>query len=370
MRILYVNICEERAYTGHRLFDIEWADGLSMIGKVDLIQPHENWFQNVPEKINLITYNYDSHDHSVLNSAFFHKGLLERIDLHHHVVNGRFFRYIEKLDKMNRYDVILAAHIDYLMFNFRFWNSKLTKKIYLIEHSPVIYNNKYYRMFCALYKNKIKHIVMEKAALPYYIGKLGIKTELVKYIPHPLNVIKEVNTNIINKYKIVGLSNSNSDLEIQKIVEFEKNTNYFKDHEISVILRSKNIRFDNGALIVFTGKFGLSFHDFYSYVLNAEMFLLPFPTDFGARTSGTIIDGLSNRKPVVGTMFETMIQYSKDYSEICKTYCTVDEMIEKIEYFLSSDHIQSQEDDFSRFLDDRSPDEMKRIYMETFSQMN
>lgn len=370
MRILYVNICEERAYTGHRLFDVEWAEGLSMIGKVDLIQPHENWFQNVTENINLITYDYNSHDHSVLNTAFFHKGLLERIDLHHHVVNGRLFRYIEKLDAVNRYDVILAAHMDYLMFNLRFWNSKLTKKIYLLEHSPVIYKNKYYRLACALFKNKIKHIVMEKAALSYYTDKLCVKEKLVKHVPHPLNIITEMDTNTINTYKIVGLSNSNSDLEIQKIVEFEKSTNYFKEHEISVILRAKSIKFNDGALTVFTGKFGLSFHDFYSYVLNADMLLLPFPTDFGARTSGTIIDGLSNRKPVLGTMFETMIQYSKDYPEICKTYCTVDEMIEKIKCFFKGECIQSQKDDFERFLNDRSPEKMKHIYMETFSQKN
>lgn len=368
MRILYVNICEERAYTGHRLFDIEWADGLSMIAKVDLIEPYKNWFHNVPDNINLITYNYNSYEQSVLNANFFHKGLLERIDLHHHLVNGKLYRYIEKLDKMNRYDVILAAHIDYLMFNFRFWNSKLTKKIYLIEHSPVIYKNKYYRLLCALFKNRIKHIVMEKAALSYYTEKLGIKEELVKFVPHPLNVITELNTNTINKYKIVGLSNSNSDLEIQKIVEFESSTNYFKDNGISVILRSKNIKFDNGALIVFTGRLDLSFHDFYSYILNAEMLLLPFPTDFGARTSGTIIDGLSNRKPVVGTMFETMLQYSNDYAKICKTYSTVEDMIEKIEYLLTGGSIQSREDEFARFLNDRSPEEMKRIYMETFSQ--
>ena len=36
-RFLYVNICEQDAYRGHKLFDMEYASILSTIGEVDII---------------------------------------------------------------------------------------------------------------------------------------------------------------------------------------------------------------------------------------------------------------------------------------------------------------------------------------------
>lgn len=368
MKILYVNISEERAYEGHKLFDMEWAEGLSMISDVDLIQPSEGWFSNDNGRVNLITYNQNLKGITWLSRGIFNKGLLKRIDLYQKAKNARLYKFIENLDEKNNYDVILAAHLDYLMFLFRFWNSKITKKLYMIEHSPEIYSKWVYRDTSLFFKNQIYHVVMEKAAVRFYIEKMHISPNRIKYIPHPLNQVDYLGKSDVKKYNVVALSNSNSDKKIKKIIEQEERVGFLRKKRISMIVRSKEIEYDSEYLKVFTGRLSLSFEEFYGYILKSDVVVLPFGEEFGARTSGTIIDGLSNNKPVIGTSFATMCQYADEYPSVCKVYNTIDELCLLIEEFVKNKEERQMTLDFNSFKNSRSKSAMKKLYLDSFGR--
>ena len=108
----------------------------------------------------------------------------------------------------------------------------------------------------------------------------------------------------------------------------------------------------------------LSLDDYYSYIKNAAVLVLPFDENFGARTSGTIIDALSNKKCCIGTAFPTMKGYAREYRAVCRVYRTIPELEKALAEILGKNSGQkAAEEDFNSFEKDRSMDSMK-VYME------
>lgn len=363
-RFLYVNICEQNAYRGHKLFDMEYAAILSTIGVVDMIAPEEDWYKT-NKNINIILYD-PARDIKRLTTSILKKidkGFIHRISPYTHLCNYKILSQVEKLDRQYHYTAIIAAHLDIFAYAVFRKKSPLSNKLFVIEHTPSAYSHKIIRKVFNITKNKITHLVMEKAALDIYENLYGVRKDRLWYLPHPYNEIK------INKrekqYSIVGISNSNSSALINKLIEMEKQIKFFKNNKIKAIFRSSSEIFDNGWLKVIKGCLGLSFEEYYSYILNADLLVAPFEVDFGARTSGTIIDGLSNGIPSIGSSFITMIQYSNEYPNACKVFDNLNEMCDMIVDYLKNMEAYkfNARHDFDNFRRERSVENIADNFM-------
>lgn len=357
MKILYANLKEHGAIKGHKLFDMHWAQIFSQIGDVDVLCPSERWYGNIPPGINIISFNPETYliKNKIINSKIFSRGYLARLCLYFRAISYEYLKYACYLDNKKHYDVIVFSTLDVLSFALGFRKFRSPKKIFIIEHMLSMYEKEADQVFYSCYKNKVNHIVMEKGAVPIYINTHGIKQELLNYIPHPLNTIAQDKILKVDwYYDVVGISNSNSEQEIKSIIEFETDKGFFRKNRIKVLFRSKSFVFDDGWLKVISGQAPLLSEEYYTYIDMAKIIVLPFDISFGLRTSGTIIDALSNNTCVLGSEFATMKQYETEYPLICHTYGTTAELFGKIKYMLKTDRTQSINLEFASFKNERS----------------
>lgn len=368
MRILFVNICEKRAFEGHRLHDSEWINGLAMFGEVDVICPSRNWYQGLDLHARIIPFDAQAvtKGDKFWHSKAVNRGIIRRLDPFVHLSSHNLYRFVEKLDQKRHYAFIFAAHLDPIMFLAHSWCSPITGKLFVLEHTPELYKNRYVRICLERTKNRVHHVTMEKICVPMYVNRYGIDRDKVHAIPHPCNKIPDIKENTDADFAVVGLSNSNSPQKVAQIIAWEKKSGYFRKHHIKAVFRSpdKNQVYDDGWLRVITGRLSLSLDDYYSYIKNAAVLVLPFDENFGARTSGTIIDALSNKKCCIGTAFPTMKGYAREYRAVCRVYRTITELEKALAEILGKNSGQKAvEEDFNSFEKDRSMDSMK-VYME------
>lgn len=328
MKILYCNLLKRSAFVGHKHFDAAWVNLLQKIAEVTLIWPDENWYTEVCLDVkNEICYiENELQKKPYLKWKIWDKGLIRHLALINHEEASIFIKTVLELDHINKFDYIIVSTIDLIAFAPFIKRFQNLQRIFLITHSAQLYENK---MLWALFrhiKDHINYIAMEPKSIEYLNRTYGINKKRIHYIPHMLNPInRELGTNI-ELYDVVGISNSNDDREIRKIIELEEKEQFFKKNGIRAIFRSRDFEYNNGNLKVFKGRMGLTSDEYYTYVTKAKVMVLPFSAEFGLRSSGTIMDAFSQGIPIIGNPFMTMVQYNKQVPNICKLYTTMDEL--------------------------------------------
>lgn len=328
MRILYCDLSPKITVKGHRYFDVKWTHFLSNIAEVTLLCLDKDWYENVNKDIEMLIFDFNEiiQKHKWLEWKIWNKGNFRRLCLKEHFESNYYIKNIIALSKEKKFDYIVIGNLDfisYLFFRKRLLNAS---KLVLINHSTDSYNKGILKKIFARIKNDFIHIVMEEDAVNHLIDIFRIKKEKIAYIPHMLNNVNIKPTRELQSYDVVGISNSNDDNEIQKIIDMEKNEHYFEKTRQKAIFRSKNLEYDSYYLKVFKDMCGLSFDEYYSYILNAKVIVLPFSINFGLRSSGTIMDAFSHNIPVIGNAFTTLVQYNRYLPNICKIYSTMDEL--------------------------------------------
>lgn len=355
---------------GHKLFDIEWVKSLSKIGKVDLISIQDEWYDNVPKDIKVNLYNPDKNmiSRRFFQSIFCMNRLMKHLDLYSHVYCFKMMKFVREIEKKEHYDFLVFPTVDCLAFPFFYYLlTDNTKKIFIIEHMLSAYERPIPRRFFDIYKNQVNHIIMEKNAIDLWQKKYNIPIGCLHYIPHPANNVK---CDILKRpyyYQVVGISNSNDDEYIKLIIEFEEKKHWFKKMNIHALLRSKTYTFNDGWLEVFRGNVNLSLEEFYTHIHRAKVIILPFSKSFGMRSSGTIIDALSNRIPLVGTPFSALLAYSNEYPQTCHIYYSIDGLISLVASLLSQEKetvLQAKE--FDCFFQERTGDGYLHFLKEVF----
>lgn len=338
MRILYVNMRSAWTTKGHKLFDMRWVALLSKIASVDVIAPSDDWYHTVPARVNILVCHKQKkvQNSKILSCRLFQTGIMKRLSVKDHTEAHTVFRYVKRLDKVNKYDAIIASTYDVIDLALCTLYVSDFHKFYLIEHMPNGYEKESLRWFFQRIKNRMKHICMEKQGKEYLCSRHGVDAGLVFYIPHPLNEAAVYRQAEFEACDVAGIANSNDPLEILKIIDEEKKNHFFEKNHIKAIFRTKDTVFDNGWLRVIKGNVNLSFDQYYNYILKSKIVVLCYPKDFGIRTSGTIIDAFSNDKPVIGTGFQTLRQYKKDYPDICYEYDKIEDLQEAILFLLKN----------------------------------
>lgn len=336
MNILYCNLSPKGPIEGHRYFDAKYANLLCQLGDVALLWPEESWYSGVDEGVaNIVFPARDIADgKGFLNWGIWGRGIFRHFNMREFVEDVLNFNYVASLINENQYDYVVASTIDIIAFALLRHKIRRLERVYVIEHQCSAYEHGWRRRLFDSFKNDIHHIVMEEDGVGYLQERLGIERGRIHYVPHMLNPVGELGESGAPPCEVVGISNSNDDREVQKIIDMEEGEGFFKSRGIRAILRSRSIDYKGDGLTVFSGRLGLSYGEYYGYIKNARVILLPFSEGFGMRTSGTIMDAFSSGVPVIGSPFPTMRQYGRMFPDICLTYDSMDELKGCIEMVL------------------------------------
>ncbi len=331
-KILYCNLRDKRTVEGHRHFDVKFVRLLAAFADVTLLEPEKGWYEYPGNGIKLETYDAEAEisRKKAVNWRIWNKGTFRHLAVRSHAANSLLIKHIAALDKRDHYDYIIVSTMDIIAFSWMSGRLSGIGRYYLIEHQCSAYEKATWRFFFNRFKDKIHHIVMELDGVGYLCNRYNISEKKVHHIPHMLNPVKGIALNCAAKYDVVGISNSNDDCEIQRIIDAERERHFFEKNGILAIFRSRCLEFRDDYLHVFAGRMGLSFEEYYGYISNAKVIILPFGTGFGMRSSGTIQDAFSQSIPIIGSPFPTMLQYQRSMPHTCLTYSSEKELEEKI----------------------------------------
>lgn len=326
MRILYCNLRPKWAVKGHIYFDAKWVHLLSDLAEVTLLCYENEWYENISDNIHKEVCDVVSKiDKEWVSWKVWSKGQLKRLGIKDHAESNLYIKRVIELSRKNQYDYIIIATLDMISYYIYRKQLRKTGKMVLIVHSIDDLRNGIINKIFVKVKNDFKYIVMEEEGSDYLSEIYDIDKSRIYFIPHMLNpVTSAIDTNI-DDYDIVGISNSNDDNEVKKIICLDKYEHFFERNGLRAILRSMNIEYSSTGLKVFRGRLGLSYDEYYTYISKARLILLPFSDHFGLRTSGTIMDAFSQGIPILGNCFKTMEQYSRQVPNICKIYSTMEE---------------------------------------------
>ncbi len=216
-----------------------------------------------------------------------------------------------------------------------------------------ILDSKIHRIAYNSIKNRVYSVVLGGFIKDILVSSLNTNPNRILVFPHPLNL---VDNQLAEDIDCVGISNSNDETIIERIINHEKKYGRIKKHNLRVILKSRVHKYDNGNLTIISGFIADDIYD--NYIARAKCIFLPFPLSFRSRISGTLIDALSNNKTVIGTEIPAVIQASKCYGSVIKTYdesSFVDDILD------SGLFTPSKNENFSRFREQHSDDSLTQL---------
>ena len=123
-----------------------------------------------------------------------------------------------------------------------------------------------------------------------------------------------------------------------------------------MLLRSKTQSYDDGYLKVIVGY--LNDDEYYSLIIRSQAVIMPFPDTFENRSSGTLVDALSNNIRIYGTDIPVVASYSHKYPLICQKFSDIDELIELISHQKDIVNLNS----FADFQKEHSSENITRLF--------
>lgn len=249
----------------------------------------------------------------------------------------RTMLYSAKIKRIKRYeslDCIIIASYDTILFPI--WQLLISHNTpeFIIQHNNIDgLKNAIKRICFYTFAHKQHHLVFEEFIAEYLVNHFRIAASNITVIPHQMNVFKAHKVNKTTyQYYCVGLSSSNDESFIQKLINMQKKDHIFKKKN-SVYLKSSLYEYNDGCLCVHKGY--LSNDEYANLLCNSKIVFMPFPSSFRYRASGTLSDGIANGKIVVGTDIPILRYYSKKMPHSCFIIQNTDDFIK----FLSMDFI-------------------------------
>lgn len=235
-----------------------------------------------------------------------------------------FYRIKYEL-KISRYVGKFAKHKDYsALFVVTYSEQSLPLGIKFLasfKHIFVVHNNNidtitkriYRRCFFYMFSNNVHHVVLADFIKRFLVNKLNIRETNVLTLPTPYSPL----INSINEIKDIdclGISNGNDESFIAHLIEEERKTNVFKKKGLHVVLKSKSHCYDDDYLSIIKGFIPRKQYD--NYVARAKVMLIPFPITYKYRMSGTFVDALSHKIPVIATPIMMIKEAMKAYPSV------------------------------------------------------
>lgn len=226
-------------------------------------------------------------------------------------------KYISGLYKNNDISATIVVTYEEISFALGMFAGYIKGPMFVFQNlnPDAILVSKIRRLAYDLIKKRVYSVVLAGFIKDILVSSLHTKPEKVLVLPHPMNHVKNKS---ITDIDCVGISNSNDESIIEKIIQSEKKDGHIKKNNLIVLLKSKKHKYDNGYLRIISGFIESSIYD--DYIARAKCILIPFPNSFRSRISGNLIDALSNGKSVIGTNIPVIAKSLKCYGEVIKIY--------------------------------------------------
>lgn len=229
-------------------------------------------------------------------------------------------------------DVIYISVYETRVFpiGYLFFDHQSKRKIVLLENNNIdLLSNSIHRAMYKLFAKKVHHIVYENFFGEYLNNVFGISKQKIHMVPHIQYRSEVSDVNSIDKsddkiFDCICISSSNDDEVIGRMIEYEKETSFFRENEISCRIKSKKHLYNDEYLVV-DNKF-FSNDEYNELYANCKCVLIPFPEGYNFRMSGSIIDAVSHHKRMVTTNFTLARKYSEEYKGIISIGSNIEEL--------------------------------------------
>jgi uncharacterized protein (UPF0335 family) len=300
---------------GHKIFNKNLIECLSEFSKVTVLSQKDYYkdFKKDITKAYIVEQNYFSTNNRILSR------------INSIIIMAKSASFCKK----QKPDYIFVSSFETSSFALAKWFFKTLENIFIVHHNNTdeLKNLIKTKVFKS-YMNKVNHIVLEEFIKEWLVNEIGVKSDRIYVVPYPINADNTTLNQRSEKYYCVGLSNSNDEKFIEKIINLEKENETLLKLNKKVILKSRVNEFDNGYLKVL--KCYLKKSEYDEYISNCKFIFMPFPSTFCNRMSGTLMDALSNNKIVLGSDIPLIRCYSKEYPNICKTVRNANEFFATI----------------------------------------
>lgn len=225
--------------------------------------------------------------------------LFQRIQSVYNIIEAK------KAVKNCSYDAILVTGYEVISVIVATWIFGTQCPLFLQYHQHIdqVVQGLKRRVF-DMYKNRVHHVFLEEEYAEYFIKMTGVTKERVHVVHHPL--LGEVIESGRSEGKdILGISSSNDDMLVEKIIELEKQEQKLEQYGCKMELRSAKSKYEGDKLCVDCSF--LSAEEYEEKFNNAGTILvIPKKEEFIHRVSGTIYDAISAGKKVVGVDISIM----------------------------------------------------------------
>ena len=267
----------------------------------------------------------------------------------------RVQNFMHKLYKVNDIKVTFVITYDEIALALGRFFFFIKGTFFIIQNlnPDAINKSKIRRIAYDLVKNKVYSIVLAGFIKDFLVSSLRTNPNKILILPHPMTPVDSLT---IPDIDCVGISNSNDESFIDKIINREQKEGLIQKNNIKVVLKSKRHKYDNGNLIIISGFIDSSLYD--NYIAHAKCILMPFPTSFKFRMSGTLVDALSNNKSVIGSDIPIISHSAKCYNNVIKIFnesTFVNDVIE------SGKSFNSKLEEYRRFQEIHSEDTLSLI---------
>ncbi|MGX7199925.1 hypothetical protein ACWOEH_08725 [Enterococcus nangangensis] len=317
----------------HRTININIIDAISRNNVVSVVNIN-GYFDDVKEKwirsgIEVISKNISMNANNSIASRYF--GI-------------KVAKLVSKISKNNNYDLVISLGFDTIAYSFSKMILKKTP-IALFHHKNIDeLQNKLKLFLFNRYKNQVNHLVFEQFFKDHLTNKLGVKQNLIYVIPHPVESINLDKKSNENKYTSVGLCNSNSEEFVSGLLRLNP---ILAENDIWLLLRSKTREGDYGNIRLVKGFLNLNTYS--NFINSAQTVLVPIPSNYVYRLSGSIYDGLCRKKIVYTTSKFYGQEYEKRYPGICIFIKNETDYIENLKKTIAY-----REESFEKFIKDHS----------------
>lgn len=198
------------------------------------------------------------------------------------------------------------------------------------------------------YKDSYIHCIIEPFMRKSLREEYGVHDDKIICWRHPLTLYPEKAYDE-KAYDCVGLSHSNNDETIRRLVDKEMQIGLLRKENLHVLLRSKNIEYDDGFLTITSEWF--SKNRYLELLKSSRTVFVPLPEYFHDRISGLVYDACSLRIPVLSSEVPFVRYCMEEYPGIVGIY-DEDRFAEQIRDMRNND----AGDSFERFIRDHRLD--------------
>lgn len=345
MKILYVNLLYR--VVGHKMLDQNLVNLMGISNDVTVIS-EKNWYARL--STNIRVSNYEIYPKN------------NRISRYQNTI--KIISYVKNYIKTEKFDIIFLASFD--LYTLSIFGRKLLKHNTVLLHHDTVDILKYarYKIFYKFIPKYVNHATFESYIKTYLMNMLKVSEDNCFIINHPISPINNAKLTSNSVFDFVGISNSNDECLIDDIINYEEKTMFFLNNNIKILLKSKNRSFDNGYLKVINNF--VSEEEYSQYISGSKAIVMPFSKTFQYRTSGTLMDGLSNRKVIIGSNIMITQEYNLKYPVIVKIFTNIEEF-SRICVHISKQNFDTFE--FDDFIDKHSDFEISQKINKDFNRI-